>query len=80
MLKRVFAVEILACALCRGRMRVIAVIEEGPVATKILDYLDLPSAAPVRAPARGPPDPELPLPPATGDLVEQHPSAWDSHP
>ena len=79
LLKRVFAVEILACALCGGRMRVIAVIEEGPVATKILDYLDLPSAPPVRAPARDPPEPQLPLSPATGEL-ERHPSAWDSHP
>jgi hypothetical protein len=65
LLKRVFAVQILACALCGGKMRVISVIEEGPVATKILSHLGLPSAAPVRAPARDPPDPELPLPPST---------------
>ena len=65
LLKRVFAVEIFACALCGGRMRVISVIEEGPVARKILDHLGLPSAPPVRAPARDPPDPELPLPPST---------------
>jgi hypothetical protein len=64
LLKRVFAVQILACALCGGKMRVISVIEEGPVATKILSHLGLPSA-PVRAPARDPPDPELPLPPST---------------
>ena len=51
--------EILACALCGGKMRVISVIDEGPVATKILDHLGLPSAPPVRAPARDPPDPEL---------------------
>ena len=65
LLKRVFAVQILACALCGGKMRVISVIEEGPVARRILDHLGLPSAAPVRAPARDPPDPELPLPPST---------------
>ena len=65
LLKRVFAVEILVCALCGGRMRVLSVIEEGPVARKILDYLCLPSAAPVRAPARDPPASELPLPPST---------------
>ena len=45
LLKRVFAVEILACALCGGRMRVLSVIEEGPVARKILDHLGLPSVA-----------------------------------
>ena len=46
-------------------MRVISVIEEGPVALKILDFLGLPSAAPVRAPARDPPEPQLPLSPST---------------
>ena len=66
LLKRVFAVEILVCALCAGPMRVVSVIEEGPVARKILDHLGLPSAPPVRAPARDPPDPELPLRPSTG--------------
>jgi hypothetical protein len=65
LLKRVFALEILTCALCAGRMRVISVIEEGPVSRKILDHLGLPSSPPVRASARDPPDPELPLPPST---------------
>ena len=40
-------------------------IEEGPVARKILDHLGLPSVAPLRAPARDPPQAELPLPPST---------------
>ena len=66
LLKRVFAVEILACALCAGPMRVVSVIEEGPVARKILEHLGLPSVAPVRAPARDPPQADLPLPPSTG--------------
>ena len=65
LLKRVFAVEFLACALCGGRMRVLSVIEEGPVARKILHHLGLPPTPPVRAPARDPPQPELPLPPST---------------
>ena len=64
LLKRVFAVEILACALCGGRMRVLSVIEEGPVARKILHHLGAASYPPVRAPARDPPLPELPLPPS----------------
>jgi hypothetical protein len=55
LLKRVFAVEILVCTLCCGKMRVISVIEEGPVARQTLDHLGLPSAAPIRAPARDPP-------------------------
>ena len=57
--------RILTCALCAGRMRVVSVIEEGPVARKILDHLGLPSEPPVRASARDPPDPELPLPLST---------------
>ena len=65
LLKRVFALEILTCALCAGRMRVVSVIEEGPVSRKILGHLGLPSEPPVRAPARDPPDPELPLRPST---------------
>ena len=65
LLKRVFAVEILACALCSGPMRVVSVIEEGPVARKILDHLGLPSTPPVRAPGRDPPQAALPLPPST---------------
>jgi hypothetical protein len=65
LLKRVFAVELLACAVCGGKMRVLSVIEEGPVARKILAHLGLPSLVPPRAPARDPPDPELPLPPST---------------
>ena len=74
LLKRVFALEILVCALCSGRMRVVSVIEAGPVARKILDHLGLPSVAPVRAPARDPPDPELPLRPPT-DASDSLPGA-----
>ena len=51
LLRRVFLAEVLACA-CGGTRRVIAVIEEGPVARKILDHLGLASSAPELAPAR----------------------------
>ena len=51
LLRRVFLAEVLACV-CGGTRRVIAAIEEGPVARKILDHLGLPASAPELAPAR----------------------------
>ena len=51
LLRRVFLAEVLACA-CGGTRRVIAVIESGPVARKILNHLGLPDTAPGLAPAR----------------------------
>ena len=53
LLKRVYLAEVLLCRLCGGARRVIAQIEEGPVARKILEHLGLPTRVPVRAPARG---------------------------
>ena len=64
LLRRVFLFEVLACA-CGGTRRVIAAIESGPVARKILTHLGLPADEPRPAPARldqgelfstGPPD------------------------
>ena len=46
LLRRVFAVDVLICAVCGGKRRVIAEIEEGPVARKILEHLGLPTSAP----------------------------------
>ena len=77
LLRRVFAYELLLCV-CGATRRVIAVIERGPVATRILKHLGLPWELPRLAPARtdqgeiwptGPPrdDGEPPLP----DPVEQ---------
>ncbi len=53
LLRRVFLTEALVCQLCGGERRVVAQIEEGPVARKILEHLGLPTTAPVRTPARG---------------------------
>ena len=57
LIRRVFAVDILACRRCQGRMRVLAVIEEPEVVTKILEHLGLPSVPIDTAPARAPPQP-----------------------
>ena len=55
MLKRVFAIDILQCGKCGGKMQVIATIEDPAVVRKILNHLGLPSEAPRRASPRAPP-------------------------
>jgi hypothetical protein len=56
LLRRVFAVDVLECPRCGGRMRLLAAIQPPNVTAAILDCLDLPSRAPPAAPAV--PDPE----------------------
>ncbi|MEB2284689.1 MAG: ATP-dependent helicase HrpA [Myxococcales bacterium] len=56
-MRRVFALEVLACASCGGRRRFIATIEDSPVVAKILAHLGRSTAEPAVAPARPPPDP-----------------------
>jgi hypothetical protein len=64
LMRRVFLMDVLACA-CGATRCVIAVIEPGPTARKILEHLGLPTEAPRPVPARidqgelfstGPPD------------------------
>lgn len=52
LLRKVFAVDVLACPACGGRLEVLAFITEQAVARKILDHLGLASRAPPLAPAR----------------------------
>ena len=51
LLRRVFAVDVLECPRCGGRMRLLAVIQPPDVAQAILDCLDLSSRAPPTAAA-----------------------------
>ena len=51
LLRRVFAVDVLECPRCGGRMRLLAAIQPPDVTQAILDCLDLPSRAPPTAPA-----------------------------
>jgi len=53
LLKRTFAIDVLTCSRCLGRMRLVALIENEQVARRILDHLGLPSRAPPRGAARG---------------------------
>ena len=52
LLRRCFAVDVLACK-CGGRLELLSLIQNGAVARKILDHLDLPSELPRFRPARG---------------------------
>ena len=80
LLRRIFLVEVLACA-CGGTRRVISSVEEGPAARKILRHLGLSDALPVLAPAcvdqpqlwpTGPPA-EAPCDPPYVDDVQRSP-------
>jgi hypothetical protein len=54
LLRRVFALEVLACPDCGGRLRLLATIEERAVVEQILTHLRLPVALPQPSPARTP--------------------------
>jgi len=55
LMRRVFSIDVLACAGCGGRLRFIATIEDPPIVTKILTHLGLPTELPAVTPARSPP-------------------------
>ena len=59
LIRRVHKVDVLVCARCNGKMRVIATIDDHDVIVKILSHLELPTAPLPIMPARGPPQPEL---------------------
>jgi hypothetical protein len=54
-MRRVFAIDVLACAGCGGRLRFLATIEDPTVVAKILAHLGLPTAGPALMPAHPPP-------------------------
>ena len=54
LLRRVFAIDILACPDCGGRLRLLATIEDRAVVEKILTHLGLPVDPPCPSPARTP--------------------------
>jgi Trypsin-like peptidase domain len=58
---RLFAIDILCCPRCQGRLTVLAAINDPGVAQKILRHLGLPTVGPWCAPARAPPELELDL-------------------
>ena len=54
LLQRTFAVDVLACPECGGRLRFVATIDTAAVVEKILRHLGLPAEVPRAAPARLP--------------------------
>jgi Putative transposase/Transposase zinc-binding domain len=56
LMQRTFGLDVLACPGCGGRLRLIALIEQRAVVTRILAHLGLPTELPVARPARPPPD------------------------
>ena len=50
MMHRVFAVDVLECPHCHGRLRIIAALHSPEAMRKILECLGLPSRAPPIAP------------------------------
>jgi len=59
LLSRTFAQDVLECPECKGRMRLISMINEPTTIEKILAYLGLPTSPPVIATARPPPQLEI---------------------
>ncbi len=54
-MQRVFALDVLVCPSCGGRMKAIAEITDRRVVQKMLEHVGYPSDAPEPWPARGPP-------------------------
>jgi hypothetical protein len=56
LLKKVFAVDVLACPECSGRLKMIAFIADQGTARKILEHLGLDATGPPTAAARRRPE------------------------
>ena len=54
-MRRIFAVDVLECGRCHGRMRIVAVINQPDVIARILTHLGLPVRAPPPSRARSDP-------------------------
>ena len=55
MLARTFAVDVLACPKCHGRMRLLAMVEDSANVARFLAAVGEATEVPRRSPGRGPP-------------------------
>jgi hypothetical protein len=67
LMQRTFGFDVLQCPRCGGRLRLLAVIDQGAVARRILSYLGLPTEVPPARPARPPPLARQPVRPSRSD-------------
>ena len=57
-MRRVWSIDVLECAECHGRMRILAAIHSREAIQAILECLGLPSRAPPVAPPEAEPEPD----------------------
>ena len=74
LIARIYEVSPLSCPNCGAEMRILALITDPGVIGAILSHLDLPTRPPARSPARGPPQPDLPLDGEAPDHLDQTPA------
>ena len=56
-MQRSFGFDMLACPSCAGRLKLVALIQDGAVIQRILHHLGLPDVVPEMRPSRAPPLP-----------------------
>jgi len=61
LIARIYEVSPLSCPGCGAEMRILAFLTDPAPVVAILRHLDLPTQPPALSPARGPPQPDLPL-------------------
>lgn len=76
--KRTFAIDVLKCEKCGGKMKVIATIEDPEVIVKILKHLGLSWEVPERAPPCAPPQESFGWGDAPADNYSQIDPTFDS--
>jgi hypothetical protein len=54
-LRRTFAIDVLACPSCKGRMKLLAIVTRPESIGRYLAALGEPTELPLRSPSRGPP-------------------------
>ena len=54
LMRRTFGIDVLACPRCRGRLRIVALIDQASVIQRILRHFGLPTDVPEPRPARPP--------------------------
>jgi hypothetical protein len=78
LLKRSFAIEILKCDKCGGKMKLVSIIQDPVVAKRILEAIGLSAEVPLKAAPRAPPTNALNDPNRTLDDYSQLTPNYDA--